>query len=266
MKKLISILLVCMFFITSCGSNQVNNDTNNNENVRSELEDRTYILGLDDTFAPMGFRDEKGELVGFDIDLAKDAAKRMGIDLEFQPIDWSMKETELQAGNIDFIWNGYSITPEREEKVALSKPYLKNSQIIVVMAGSNVKEKKDLASKLVTVQAESSALDAMNRDQDFMDSLKDSPVEYATNVECFKDIEAGRCDAIVVDEVLARYYIKQNGEENYRVLSEDFGDEEFAVGMRKEDTQLVDALNKAFDEQKQDGKYDEIYKKWFSEN
>lgn len=276
MKKL-AVIILSMFLLVACqpAKNGAGHEGNTNAGSNgaesttasgSELEDRTYIVGLDDTFAPMGFRDEKGELVGFDIELAEDAAKKMGIELEFQPIDWSMKETELDGGNIDFIWNGYSITPERQEKVSFSEAYLENRQIIVTQADSKVKSKADLKDKVVTVQAESSALEAVNKDQEFIANLSEAPVEYATNVECFKDVENGRADAIIVDEVLARYYMKQNGEENYKVLEDNFGDEKFAVGMRKDDAALVDALNKAFAEQKEDGTYDKIYAKWFSEN
>lgn len=276
MKKL-AVIILSMFLLVACqpAKNGAGNEGNTNAGSNgaesttasgSELEDRTYIVGLDDTFAPMGFRDEKGELVGFDIELAEDAAKKMGIEVEFQPIDWSMKETELDGGNIDFIWNGYSITPERQEKVSFSEAYLENRQIIVTQADSKVNSKADLKDKVVTVQAESSALEAVNKDQEFIANLSEAPVEYATNVECFKDVENGRADAIIVDEVLARYYMKQNGEENYKVLEDNFGDEEFAVGMRKDDAALVDALNKAFAEQKEDGTYDKIYAKWFSEN
>lgn len=275
MKKKLSVLLIGLLLLVGCSPAGNNTNTaggNNGNNAAPEAEateldkDKVYVLGLDDTFAPMGFRDESGELVGFDVELAKDAADKMGIKLEFQPIEWSMKETELKSGTIDFIWNGYSITPEREKEVALSTPYLENRQIIVTMADSDVNSKEDLYDKQITVQAESSALDAMNKDTEFMDKLEKPFVEYATNVECFKDVEAGRSDAIVVDEVLARYYMKQNGEDKYKVLDDNFGEEEFAVGMRKEDTALVEALNKAFEEQKEDGTYDKLYKKWFSDN
>lgn len=275
MKKLI-LLLSAMFLLVACGTTENGNAPANNGNAGGnetaaveggELDkEKTYIIGLDDTFAPMGFRDENGALVGFDVELAEDAAERMGIQIEFQPIDWSMKETELNAGNIDFIWNGYSITPEREEKVAFSTPYLENRQIIVTMADSEVNTKADLEGKVISIQAESSALDAVNKEPDFVNALGEAPVEYATNNEAFKDVEIGRADAIVVDEVLARYYMKQNGEEKYKVLEENFGDEEFGVGVRKDDTALLEALNDAFAAQKDDGKYDEIYSKWFADN
>jgi polar amino acid transport system substrate-binding protein len=176
-----------------------------------------------------------------------------------------MKETELNGKNIDFIWNGYTITEERKEKVAFSKPYLENSQIIVTLAESPVKTKADLKGKVVAVQAESSALDAVNAEPDFVKTLKDL-VEFSTNNEAFNDLEAKRSDALVVDEVLARYYMKQKGQEKYKVLDEDFGDEEYGVGLRKEDTELLKKLDAALDEMKKDGTYEKIYAKWFSEN
>ena len=231
----------------------------------SQPETEELIMGLDDTFAPMGFRDEKGELVGFDVDLANEVAERIGVTIKFQPIDWSMKETELNAGNIDLIWNGYTITAERQEKVAFTKPYLENSQIIVTLAGSDINTKADLAGKNVAVQAESSALDAINSEPEVAESFGEL-VEFSTNNEAFSDLESGRTDALVVDEVNARYFMKQVGEEKYKVLDEDFGDEEYGIGLRKEDTELLKKINDAMDEMKKDGTYDAIYAKWFSEN
>lgn len=273
-KKLLTLTTLLMILLVGCsggGNKQENNAANDGGNnakqeAAGELDtSKTYVLGMDDTFAPMGFRDEKGELVGFDVELAQAAAKEMGIKVECQPIDWTVKETELDSGNVDFLWNGYSITPEREKKVLFSDPYMDNRQIIVTLKDSPVNSKADLAGKRVTVQGESSALEAVTKDEAFVNSLAEPPVEYATNTECFKDIEAKRCDAIVVDEVLARYYMKQNGEDNYKVLDDNFGEEKFAVGMRKDDVALQEALNKALAKLKEDGTYDEIYKKYFAD-
>lgn len=257
--KFIALLLLALTLLAGCS---------NNEPATSktpEQDKTTYVMGLDDTFAPMGFRDEKGQLIGFDIDLANEVSKRLGITIEFQPIDWSMKETELNAGNIDFIWNGYTITAERQEKVAFSKPYLENSQIIVVLANSDVETKADLTGKNVAVQAESSALDAINAEPDFVKSVNEL-VEFSTNNEAFMDLEAGRSNALVVDEVLARFYMRQNGQDKFKVLEEDFGDEEYGIGLRKDEVELLKKLDEALDEMKKDGTYDEIYAKWFSEN
>lgn len=291
-RRMIYLLLVLTLFLTACGGagNTGNANTNAEANTSGEVHEetsgadvdaekdsdapdlvadlggKTMVLGLDDTFVPMGFRNEKNEIVGFDIDLAKEVAKRCNFKLEFQPVDWNLKEAELDSGNIDFIWNGYSVTPEREEKVAFSEPYLDNKQIIITLADSPVESKADLAGKTVTVQGESSALEAVQKDQAFVDSLGKPLVEFPTNIECFADVEAGRSDAIVVDEVLARDYMKKNGEEKFKVLKDDFGEEVFAVGMRKGDTELVDAVNKALAAIKADGTFDEIRGRWFAEN
>ena len=173
----------------------------------SEKENKkALIMGLDDTFAPMGFRDEKGELVGFDIDLSKEVAKRIGAEIQYQPIEWSMKETELNTGNIDMIWNGYTITKLRQEEVAFTNSYLSNSQIIITLSDSPAVKITDLEGLVVSTQAESSALDAAKAKSGFVESIKDGKlIEFSTNNEAFNDLEAGRSDAIVVDEVLARY-------------------------------------------------------------
>lgn len=248
MKKLLVMLLVCMMVVGCTGK-----------------KEDALVIGVDDTFAPMGFRDENNELVGFDIDLASEMAKKMDVEVKFQPIDWSMKETELNAGNIDLIWNGYTITDKRKEQVNFSDAYLNNKQVIVVLSDSNIKNKDDLKNKMISLQKESSALDAVNADENFVKLLKDKPVEFDTNIECFMDLEAKRSDAIVCDEVLARYVIKQRGEENYKVLEDNFGDEEYGIGVRKEDKELLAQLNKALKECKDDGTYQSIYNKWFAE-
>ena len=110
--------------------------------TESTLDKEELVIGLDDTFVPMGFKDESGELVGFDVELAEAVAKKLNKKIKFQPINWSMKETELDSGNIDLIWNGYSITDERKEKVEFSKAYLNNTQVIVTLADSNIKLKQ----------------------------------------------------------------------------------------------------------------------------
>ena len=249
MKKLLVMLLVCLGLV-GCGNQQ---------------KDDALVIGVDDTFAPMGFRDENNELVGFDIDLANAMAKKMDVEIKFQPIDWSMKETELNGGNIDLIWNGYTITDKRKEQVNFTEAYLNNKQVIVVLSDSDVTSKADLKGKVISVQKESSALEAVNAEQAFVNALKDKPTEFDTNIECFMDLEAKRSDAIVCDEVLARYVIKQRGEANYKVLEDNFGDEEYGIGVRKEDNELLDNLNKALNECKEDGTYKDIYNKWFAE-
>lgn len=240
----------------------------NEENVPKEpnSDKKVLIVGFDDTFAPMGFKNSDGEIVGFDVEMAEEIGKIIGVEMQFQNVDWDLKETEMNAGNIDLIWNGYSITQERKEMVLFSDPYLNNRQIIIVLKDSGYKTKADLTGKSLSVQKNSSALDAVNADVAFSEALKDGkPTQFETNNDCFMDLEAGRSDAIVVDEVLARYYMKQKGTDIYEVLEEDFGEEEYAIGMRKSDTELCEKINAALKELKENKTYDTIKNKWFSE-
>ena len=226
------------------------------------LEYDKIIVGLDDTFAPMGFRDENGELAGVDIELMTAVSDVMGIPFELQPIDWTMKETELNNKNIDLIWNGYSITDERREQVNFSQPYLNNKQIVVTLADSDINSLADLSGKIVAAQDMSSAIDAIDSKPEVKDTFGDL-VTFETNDQCLRDLEAGRSDAVVADEVLLRYYISQKGEEKYKVLEEDFGSEEYGIGVRKEDEALLNALNNALDTIKENGTSKEISEKWF---
>lgn len=226
---------------------------------------KTLVVGIDNTFAPMGFKNDKGDLEGFDIEMAKEVGKKIGKEMEFQNIDWDLKETELETGNIDLIWNGYSVTKERKEKVLFTDAYLQNRQIIITTEDTGITKKADIAGKTLSVQKNSSAYEAVMQDAAFVKELKGSaPVQFETNNDCFMDLEAGRSDVIVVDETLARYYMKQqtNGVK-YVVLDENFGNEDYAVGMRKSDTALCESINKALAELKEDGTFDKIKDKWF---
>lgn len=233
----------------------------------STLDKDTLVIGLDDSFAPMGFRDEQGNLTGFDVDLAEAMGKKLGKQIKLQPIDWSMKESELQSGKIDLIWNGYTITPERQEKVDFSVPYLNNKQVIVTMANSPIQTKADLAGKKIGAQSESSAVTAMEKEAALYASFAGGKaVTFEDNNMALMDLEAGRVDAVVSDAVLVRYYVTLKGADKYRVLDEDFGDEAYGVGIRKGDTKMVDAFNKAYEELKQDGTLATISEKWFGED
>lgn len=169
-----------------------------------------FIVGLDDSYPPMGFRDDKNEIVGFDIDLAKEVAKRMGVEIEFQPIDWDSKELELNAGKIDCIWNGMTITPERIQNMFFTKPYIANQQIIIVPASSGIATKAQLEGKVVGLQKGSSSLEALTSDP-VGEKVKEI-VEYPDNVSAYMDLQAGRIDVFVVDSVVGRYVIAQNAQ------------------------------------------------------
>ena len=167
-----------------------------------------FVVGLDDSYPPMGFRNDKNEIVGFDIDLAKEVAKRMGVDVEFQPIDWDSKELELNSGKIDLIWNGMTITSERVENMFFAKPYIANAQIIIVPASSGITQKAQLEGKVVGLQKGSSSLEALTNDP--VGQKVKEIVEYPDNVSAYMDLQAGRIDVFVVDSVVGRYVIAQN--------------------------------------------------------
>ena len=251
------ILVLFTFILGACGKKDSGLDA-----VKAKGQ---LIIGLDDTFAPMGFKNEKGEIVGFDIDLAKEVAKRLGVEAVFKPSEWSGIVLELKSKNIDAIWNGMTITEDRKKEINFSNTYMSNSQIIVTLANSPLNSKVDLKDKVVGVQLGSSSFDAVTKD-DISKSFKEIK-KYDTNVEALLDLEAGRLDSVVLDEIVARYYIAQKEKNSnktlYKVLKGDFGKEEYGVGIRKEDTNLKEAIDKALDEMKKDGTYDTIYTKWF---
>ena len=238
--------------LVGCGSKEKTNT----------MDKDTLILGFDDTFVPMGFKGDDGKYTGFDIELAEEISKKIGKKIEYQPIDWTMKESELKNGNIDFIWNGFSITEERKKELDFTKAYLKNKQIIITLKDSDIKTKEDLNGKVVAAQDQSSAVDAIG---DYKDNFKEL-VTFSTNDEALRDLEAGRCDAVVADEVLSKYYINLKGADNYKVLEDNFGEEEYAVGVRKGDKELIDAWNKAYDQLVKDGTASELSKKWFGDD
>lgn len=219
------------------------------------------VIGLDDTFAPMGFRDENGDLVGFDIDLAKAVCEELGVEAVFQPINWSAKEMELSTGKVDCLWNGLSITPERQETMSMSNAYLNNKIIVMTNKGVTLASKEDLANYNVGVQAQSSALEVVMAD-DVYDSIKDKITEYDTYDQVIMDMQAGRLDAMIVDEVLGQYKNTQLGG-IFDVASFDFGDDLYAIGFRKSDTELTQAVNDALTSCIESGKSAEISEKWF---
>lgn len=256
MVKFLMSLLVVFLMAPMTASAQTNKVINLDDGV---------VIGFDDTFAPFGFKNEAGEHVGFDLDLAAEIFGLMNVDYTFQPIDWSMKETELNTGNIDMIWNGYSITAEREEVVLFSEPYIENRQIIIVPIESDIESKTDLTGKVLATQEQSASLEAILADEELVKTLGSDPVTYATFVEVFSDLNNKRVDAIVVDETLASYFLEQNDSAgDYRILEDNFGEEEYGVGFRKSDDSFVEEFNTTLAKIIEDGKFDEIKAKWFT--
>ncbi|MBP5985119.1 MAG: amino acid ABC transporter substrate-binding protein [Brachymonas sp.] len=254
--------LAASALIVGCG--QQNAPANNASAASAPEQTATItkmVIGLDDNFPPMGFRNDKGEIVGYDVDMAREATKRMGIEVEFKPIDWSAKEAELTGKRVDVLWNGLTITEERKKNILFSQPYMQNHQIVIVTANSPIQSKADLKGKVVGVQDGSSAVEAVTKDEELAKSMKEIK-KFGDNVTALMDLTTGRLDAVVVDEVVGRYYTSQKAGQ-YRILSEDLGSEDYGVGLRKEDTALLAKLEEALAAMNADGTAKKIYAQWF---
>lgn len=224
----------------------------------------TLVLGLDDSFPPMGYRDENNEIVGYDIDLATEVCKRLGVELKLQPIDWTAKENELNTKKIDCIWNGMSIDEERKQNMTLSIPYLDNSMSFVVKSDSGIKTLADMAGKKLALQSGSTAATALDEAADFKATLGEV-VGLKDNMTALMDLEMGGVDVVLMDDVVANYYIATNNKP-FELLEETLSTEEYAVGFRKGDEALANAVNETLQEMAKDGKLNEITQKWFGKD
>lgn len=259
MKKIIILTLVAISLIaTGCKKDAASSQNNAKNTNTSNL----FIMGLDDSFPPMGFRDDNNNIVGFDIDLAREVTKRLGMELKLQPIDWASKELELSTGKITCIWNGLSVNPAREEAMTLTKPYLANRMITITNQDSPLKSKADLEGKKVGLQTGSTAVAALEKDPI---SKKLTQVTYENNVLALTDLNIGRIDAVIMDEVVARYMIAKSGN-LYKVLSDSFDEEYYAIAFKKGNTELKDKVEKVLSDMIADGTSAKISEKWFNED
>lgn len=260
-KKILSILLtgVLAAGLCACGAGKeaaATADTTTEDN-------KVFTVGFDQEFPPMGFVDEKGEFTGFDLELAAEAAKRMGMELKLQPIAWDAKDMELESGTIDCIWNGFTMNG-REDGYTWSKPYMNNTQVFVVGADSDIATLDDLAGKTVEVQADSSAEAALKDMADLTASFGafQTTPDYNT---AFMDLEMGAVDAIAMDIIVAGYQIEQR-QNNCVILEEAIASEEYAIGFKKGNEALRDKVQTALEEMASDGTMTEISNKWFGED
>lgn len=251
---ILTLIMTCA--LTACGGKE----------KKDEGSKDTIVVGLDDTFAPMGFRDAKGKLVGFDIDMAKAVGKKLNMKVDFKAIDWDSKEMELKSGSIDCVWNGMSVTPERKEKMALSAKYLDNKIVVMALKSSDVevKDSSEFANLKIGTQVDSSALAMIKADKNYK-SFADNVSEYDTYDDAIMDLKAGRVDVIVVDQVLGEYANK-NLDDIMKKCEFSFGNDFYVIGFEKKNTELRDKVNKALKELIDDGTASEISKKWFGED
>ena len=258
-----------VFTMAGCGSSKdadtsAKKETKTEDSKDKENSDKQFIVGFDAEYPPYGYKDDNGEYVGFDLDLAQEVCARNGWELVKQPIDWDSKDMELNSGSIDCIWNGFTITG-REDDYTWSKPYVDNSIVVVVKEGSGIEKKEDLAGKVVAVQADSSGLAALTDEEDNEENLKlaasfsdlQQVADYNT---AFMNLEAGAVDAIVVDIGVADYQLESRT--GFAMLDDKIRTEQYAVGFKLGNEELRDQVQSTLDEMLKDGTFDDIAKKW----
>ena len=277
-KRFVSAALatVMALSMTACGSSNSAAETTaaDTEAAESQAEETTaeeakttdggtLIVGFDQDFPPMGFVGDDGEYTGFDLELAQEVAKRLGLEYKAQPIDWDSKDMELESGNIDCIWNGFTMTG-REDDYTWTEPYMANQQVFVVANDSDINSQADLAGKIVEVQADSSAEAALKEAPELTATFKEllTTADYNT---AFMDLEQGAVDAIAMDVIVAGYQIQQRNAD-FKILDDSLSEEEYGVGFKKGNTELRDKVQSTLEEMAEDGTLQEVSEKWFSKD
>ncbi|MEG2859300.1 MAG: amino acid ABC transporter substrate-binding protein [Clostridia bacterium] len=257
MKKIFALVLVLMLAVGASAFAQEDGSVN------AITEKGTFILGLDDSFPPMGFRNEKNEIVGFDIDVAREVASRLGVELVVQPVDWAAKELELSSGNIDCIWNGMSITDERIASMEMTFPYLNNQIMLYTMADSGIAALSDMAGKSIAVQSGSFAEEVLNSAENA--ELKASLGEvlaYEEYLTALMDLQVGGVDAVLIDQVVAEFRIAGLGDKSIVPVTS-LANDNYGIGFRKGDVALRDKVEEILIQMKADGTLATISTTWF---
>lgn len=277
-KRFVSAALAAVMALsmTACGSSNSAAETTaaDTEAAESQAEETTaeeakttdggtLIVGFDQDFPPMGFVGDDGEYTGFDLELAQEVAKRLGLEYKAQPIAWDSKDMELESGNIDCIWNGFTMTG-REDDYTWTEPYMANQQVFVVANDSDINSQADLVGKIVEVQADSSAEAALKEAPELTATFKEllTTADYNT---AFMDLEQGAVDAIAMDVIVAGYQIQQRNAD-FKILDDSLSEEEYGVGFKKGNTELRDKVQSTLEEMAEDGTLQEVSEKWFSKD
>lgn len=230
---------------------------------------KSITIGFDNTFVPMGFENESGQNVGFDIELAEAVFAEYDINVKWQPINWDMKETELNNETIDLIWNGYSVTKERQEKVLFTDSYMVNEQVLVTKKSSNITAVDGMSGKVLGAQAGSAGYSMFEASSEILKDIVsgNDATQYSTFTEALIDLDNGRIDGLLIDRVYANYYLTEEGIlDDYNIIDAGYETDAFAAGARKSDTTLVEKINEAFKVLYEKGKFQEISEKWFGED
>lgn len=271
LKRLMALMFAVLMTVAlaACGSSQSGAaSAGASAGSSAAAETKTLTLGFDAEYPPYGYKDDSGNYVGYDIDLAKEACSRLGWELILQPIDWDSKDLELDSGNIDVIWNGMTMTG-REDDYTWIGPYVDNSIVFVVRSDSGINSKADLSGKAVITQAGSSALTALTVDPG--DGSNDENLALAKTFStldqspdynsAFMNLESGVDDAVAVDIGVANYQLESRGD-TFKMLEEPLSTEQYGIAFKKGNTELRDQVKGALDKMWDDGTFMKISDTW----
>ena len=293
MKKISTLLLALAMMVTvftACGgtdtdsndntdgNTQTTDEANTGDDAQAEDSDAAYIqdkgkltIGIT-MFAPINYYDENGTLVGFDTELAQATCEKLGLEAEFVEINWDSKEIELSSKNIDCIWNGMCITPERLENMSISDPYLKNTQAMVMKAEREDEIMADVSGLTVVCEQGSTGEGKLLGTIADDDTVEVSASEYFANAnyvpvdsqaKALMEVKSGTADVAVIDSVAAIGMI--NTDSNYSDLvinlDNNFGDQEYGIAFRQ-GSDFTAQVNAALQELKEDGTFEELAAKY----
>lgn len=230
MKKIVTLILTAILSVAACIAFTACGD-----------KKTSLVLGFDAEFPPYGYLDSStGKYVGFDIELAQKVCDNLGYELELNPIDWDAKDSLLDSGTIDFIWNGFTYEG-RENDYTWSDKYI-SSSIVILTADSDIKTVADLKNKDVAVQKGSSGETAINKEEkaDLKASFKSISTEADYNT-AYTKLKAGSYDAIIIDYAVAKKY--QKTDSSLIILEETVTSENYAIGFKKGNNELCKKIN-----------------------
>ena len=265
MKKKLTLVLGCAFALclgafALAGCSSSSSDQAESTDQLAVEEGMDFIVGFDQDYPPYGFVGDDGEYTGFDLDLAKEVCERNGWNYVAQPINWDAKDGELNGGAITCIWNGFT-REGREDQYTFSNDYMRNAQVIVVKADSDVKSLEDLAGKSVVTQVDSAALEVLEGDQAELAATFGSLEEQSEYNTVFMQLESGAIDAVACDLSIAQYQMSAKPDA-YVMLDETLSEEHYAVGFKQGNTDLADAVNATLAEMKEDGTIEKLCEKY----
>ena len=245
-----TLAVAAVTMVAGCGGNA-------NKQAEQKLPDK-IVIGLDDNFPPMGFRDDSGQLVGFDIDLAQAVCDKLGYKMEVKNLGFDALIPALRSGQIDMIASGMDATPERQKQVSFTEPYFQDGYSVVVRKdNTNINGFDDLKGRTVGSQVGTKGVDLATE-------AGATVKQYDANSQGWMELQSGTCDAVVINTSVALYYMKEGGDKDLKIVGDaKKADAGIAMAVSKDKPELLEKVNKALADLKADGTYAKLYKKWF---